>query len=445
MTHSTSPLYSRGQIILLALVLAGVFAMVSTALVGFVNSYGRAERVTVAAAQALAIAEGALENAIGKLNQNPAYAGETNITLGPGTFTITVESIDSATKRITATGSVPNSSNPTATKIVKADAGINNATISFHYGIQSGNGGFSMDNSSLVRGNVFSSGSVIGTSQNYIYGDVVSSGPNGLVYGIHATSSVYAHTIGNASENTIIDKNAYYASTNKTNTTVRGTSFPGSPDQPIVDLPISDDQINQWEAAAAAGGTATCSGGSYSLSGSQSATLGPIKIPCNLVMSNSSVLTVTGHIWVTGNITVQNSAKVKMDPALGATNVAIIADNPANRLTNSTIKVKNTSTFENSGTPGSFVFLISQNNSAETGGDEEAFELSNSASALVAYAAHGLIPLENMVSLKEVTAYKIRLKNSANVTYDSGLPSAVFESGPGGSWAFVPGSYAITR
>ncbi|MFA6519320.1 MAG: hypothetical protein WCT41_00635 [Candidatus Paceibacterota bacterium] len=443
MNHSFFVHYKKGQIILLALVLAGVFAMVSTALVGFVNSYGRAERVAVASAQALAIAEGALENTIGKLNQNPAYAGETNTVLGGGTFTVTLTTIDTQTKRVTVTASVPNNTTPMATKVIKANVGINNSAISFHYGIQSGNGGFFMDNSSLVRGNVFSSGSVIGTSQNMIYGDVISSGASGLVYGIHATSSVYAHSIGNASESTIVDKDAYYATT-KTNTTVTGTSHPGSPDQPVVDLPISDDQINQWEETAAAGGTVTCSDGSYNIS-SGSESLGPVKIPCDLDISGSAVVTIQGHIWVTGNIVVQNSATVKMDPALGATNVAIIADNPANRLTSSTIKVKNTATFEDSGTPGSFVFLISQNNSAETGGSEEAFELSNSASALVAYAAHGLIPLENTVSLKEATAYKIRLKNSANVTYDSGLPSAVFQTGPGGSWSFVPGSYAITR
>ena len=72
-------------------------------------------------------------------------------------------------------------------------------------------------------------------------------------------------------------------------------------------------------------------------------------------------------------------------------------------------------------------------------------ELTNSASAMIAYAAHGLIPLENTVSLKEVTAYKIHLKNSANVRYDTGLANVVFDSGPGGSWEFVPGTYAIVN
>jgi len=290
---------------------------------------------------------------------------------------------------------------------------------------------------------VYSGGSVIGSSQNYIYGDVISAGPNGLVYGIHATSSVYAHTIGDASKATIIDKNAYYATT-KTNTTVFGTSYPNSQDQATTTLPISDAQISEWEAEALAGGTAVCTNGSYNIT-SGTANLGPVKIPCDLNISGSSVVTVSGHLWVTGNITIQNSAVIKMATTLGNQNVVIIADNPSNQLTSSIIRIQNTASFQNSGTTGSFVFLISQNKSAETGGDEEAIEINNSASAMVAYAAHGLIPLANSVSLKEVTAYKIHLKNSANVRYDTGLSNAVFESGPGGSWNFIPGTYSIVR
>ncbi len=435
--------FTRGYIILLALVFAGIFATVSVALVGYALSYGRAERTAVAASEALAIAEGALDAAVSSLNQNPSYTGETGTPLGGGTFSIVVSAIDSKTKRVTATGYMPDSQNPTAIKTVKADIGISNDVVSFHYGVQAGNGGFFMDNSAKITGNVFSSGPVIGTSQNYIYGDVISAGPSGLVYGIHATSSVYAHTIGHSSETTLIDKDAYYAAAT-TNTTVSGASHPDNPDQNTVPLPISDEQITAWENEAVAGGTAVCTSGSYDIP-SGSTDLGPVKIPCNLFISNSAVVTVYGPIWVTGNILVQNSAIVKMAPALGANNVAVIADDPSNRLQGSKIFVKNTATFQDSGTPGSFVFLISQNNSAEMGGDEEAFSLSNSASALVAYAAHGLIPLENTISLKEVTAYKIRLKNSASVTYDSGLPNAVFQTGPGGSWSFVPGTYAITR
>lgn len=447
MNHTLTLRYKQGQIILLALVLAGIFAMVSTALVGFVNSYGRAERATVAAAQALAIAEGALENTIGKLNQNPAYAGETNTALGGGTFTITITNVDSDTKRITATGYVPNNSSPTATKIVKADVGINNSNISFHYGVQAGNGGFTLDNSAKIVGNVFSSGPVVGIHENYVYGDVISSGPTGWVYGIHATSSIYAHTIGsNQGEDTKIDKNAYYATT-KVNTEVTGTSFPNSPDQPTVSLPISDAQISQWEADAAAGNpviTSCDSNGNYTID--SSVTLGPQKIECNLIVKSSSgVLTITGPLWVAGNITTQTGPKIKMSPSLGSTNVPIIADNPANQTGSGKINIGQTTTFEGSGSSGSFVFLISQNRSAEQGGSTVAISMSQGASALVAYASHGLVTLTQSVDVKEVTGYKISLAQTSKVTYDKGLPNAVFQMGPGGSWSFVPGSYAITR
>jgi len=431
---------ARGQVVLIALVFFGIFVSVTAALVSLLTVSERAERITIASAQARALAEAGIDQAAYQLNQNPSYTGETDTALPTGTFTVTVTNIDSTNKRIVAVGRAPSSQNPIATKTLTATMSLNSSIISFRYGVQAGDGGFKLSNSAQIIGNAFSTGPVIGSGGNYIRGEVISTGASGLVYGIHATSSVYAHTIGKTGETTTVDKDAYY--TTKINTTVTGVSYPNSPDQAPAALPISDEQIGEWETLAAAGGTATCEGGSYNIS-SGSVTIGPVKVPCNLNISGSATVTIGGHVWVAGNIIAQNSAIVKMAASLGAQSVALIADNPSDRLTGSTIKVKNTVSFQNSGTPGSFVFLISQNNSAENGGDIEAFELSNSASALVAYAAHGLIPIANSVSLKEVTAYKITMKNSATVTYDTGLPNTVFQSGPGASWAFVPGTYSI--
>lgn len=445
MNNALATRFSKGHIIVLALVFAGIFMAVGTALAGQVTAYSRLQYTVVAGAQALAIAEGALDNAVDRLNADPSYAGETDTPLGNGMFTVAVAAIDTRTKRITATGYVPNRQNPISTRVIEANVAIQNDVISFNYGIQSGNGGFFMDNSAKVIGNVFSSGSVIGTSQNYIYGDVISAGPTGLVYGIHATSSVYAHTIGNASESTIVDKNAYYGST-KINTSVGGTSYPNSPDQPVVPLPISDEQISDWENDAAAGGTiSSCDGnGDYTITGSVS--LGPKKITCNLIVkSTSGVLTVTGPLWVTGNVTAQTGPTIRIDPSLGSENVAIIADNPADETGSGLIKVGQSTIFQGSGAANSFVFLISQNRSAELGGSTVAIDMGQGASALVAYASHGLVTLTQSVNVKEVTGYKITLSQSASVTYDSGLPNAVFKTGPGGSWSFVPGTYAITR
>lgn len=436
---------NRGYVLLLALIFLGIFSTAATAYLSSITASARSARFAVANAQALALAEAGVDQAAYQLNQNLSYTGEANTPLGAGVFTVTVSNVDSNTKLVTSTGYVPNGASPVATKIIKANIGLGNSVVSFHYGIQSGNGGFVLTQSSTITGNVFSGGSVIGSGGNMVYGDVVSSGASGLVYGIHATSSVYAHTIGIAGTNTTIDKDAYYA-TSKTNTTVNGNSYPNSPDQTAVPLPISDDQINQWETQAAAGGTiSTCdNSGDYTVSSDIS--LGPIKIACNLVVKSSSgILKVTGPIWVTGNVTTQTTPTIKIDPALGSQNVAIIADNPSNQTGSGVINVGQSTIFLGSGAANSFVFLISQNRSAESGGSTVAINMSQGASALVAYASHGLLTLSQSVSVKEATGYKISLSQSANVTYDTGLPSTVFESGPGGSWSFVPGTYSIAQ
>lgn len=442
MTTLSRPTPVRGSILLLTLVFLGIFVTVSAALLGYITTSLRAERTAVAAAQALAIAEGAMDAAVSQINQNPSYAGETDIALGNGIFTVSVSTIDSSTKRVTATGYVPDRNQPLATKTIKATIAISDDVISFHYGIQAGMGGFTMSNSASITGNVFSGGPVVGSGSNRVYGDVISSGPSGLVYGIRATSSVYAHTIGQAGTPTTVEKDAYYVT--KVNTTVSGTSHPDSPDQPMVDLPISDAQIAEWESQASAGGTiSSCdSNGDYIVSTSIS--LGPVKIACNLVVkSSSAVLTVTGPIWVAGNLTTQTGPTIKIDAALGSQNVAIIADNPADPTGSGTITVGQTTIFQGSGAANSFVFLISQNRSAEEGGSTVAIAMAQGASALVAYASHGLLTLSQSVSVKEATGYRIALSQSANVTYDTGLPSAVFQSGPGGSWSVATGTYAI--
>ena len=297
--------------------------------------------------------------------------------------------------------------------------------ISFHYGIQSGNGGFYMENSSKVYGNIFSTGIITGTG-NYVYGDVISAGPAGLISSIHATGTAFAHTI----QNSTVDKDAYYM--DLINTSVVGTKYPNSPDQSPVSLPISDAQIDEWKQQAMDAGDVVCTDGTYKID--TDTPLGPKRIPCDLEISGNPTVTIGGYIWVVGNIVTKNSPIIKMSSALANKNIALIADDPSDRVDGSRIIIANSTVFQGSGSPGSFVFLISQNHSAEEGGSTEAISLGNSSAAMVAYASHGLISLQNNMSLKEVTAYKITLRNSASVTYDTGLASALFEAGPGGGY-----------
>ena len=410
---------NRGYAIILnVLILATVSVLVIAGVVNPVLSYLSSSQSFIESKKSFLLANSATEEALYRLKNNKTLTSGNTVALSSGTAVIAVANTASGKDVTITTPSNPYQRN------IKLSLALGTG-ISFHYGIQSGLGGFDLNNSSSVTGNIFSSGQITG-SGNYIYGDVISSGPSGLISGIHATGTAYAHTI----QNSTIDKDAYYVT--KTNTTVTGTSYPNSVDQGVVDLPIDDAQITQWESDAAAGGSVTCVGQTYIIS--SNTTIGPKKIPCDLEISGSAIVTVAGHLWVTGNITTKNSPTIKIDPSLGNQNVAIIADKTSSRLSSGMIDVGNTTSFLGSGSASSFVFMISQNNSAENGGSNVAIKLSNNSAALVGYASHGLIEISNSVSLKEATAYKIVLKNSANVRYDKGLANSLFKAGPGGGY-----------
>ena len=182
---------------------------------------------------------------------------------------------------------------------------------------------------------------------------------------------------------------------------------------------------------AEAGGTVTCSGGSYNTP--DSLIIGPKKIPCDLNIAGDSI-TLTGPLWVEGDINISNTSNIYVSDSLSGRTVPIIADKLSNRTTSSKINIANSTTFHGSGT-NSYVLLISQNNSAENNGDEKAISVSNSVTGdILVYAGHGEIEIANSVHLKEVSAYKISIKNSAQVLYETGLANLLFSAGPGGGY-----------
>ncbi|HQT82954.1 MAG TPA: hypothetical protein PLW99_02280, partial [Candidatus Paceibacterota bacterium] len=60
-------------------------------------------------------------------------------------------------------------------------------------------------------------------------------------------------------------------------------------------------------------------------------------------------------------------------------------------------------------------------------------------------AQNGTVNIAGGSALKAVTANEIDMSGGASLIYDSGLINTNFSSGPGGSWGFVPGTYAITQ
>ena len=207
-----------------------------------------------------------------------------------------------------------------------------------------------------------------------------------------------------------------------------------------IPLPIPDSEITDWETTIQDTGTVipatSCVSGEYLIN--SNTTLGNVKIECNLRVRKqgaSTVLTLTGPIWVTGNVIFEQGPTIKISPTLGRRSVQIIADNPSNRITSSKFTIGNSTQFVGSGHTSSFIMLVSQNNAAEIGGSDEAIDINQSSNGdLILYAGHGGIDINNQIYLKSVTGYEIEIGNSSNIIYDTGLSSVLFSGGPGGGY-----------
>jgi hypothetical protein len=193
------------------------------------------------------------------------------------------------------------------------------------------------------------------------------------------------------------------------------------PDPVPQNMPISEGNISQWTSDATAGGTVTCTSGSYTPAAGES--LGPKKVPCNLVVANN--FTLTGTLWVTGNVTSSNGKIVTLSSALGTLSSVIVVDG--------TVSLSNNSQFNGTGQAGSYIMLLSNSTSAT------AIDVSNNAGAVILNAQKGTVHMNNNSGAKEVTANTIYMDNNATVTYESGLANTQFSSGPAGG--YVPQSW----
>lgn len=364
------------------------------------------------------LSEAGHEDALYRIKQGISISSQEVLTLDGNTATTTITTVDASNKTIASVGDILQN-----TRRVKS-ALTTSTGASFGFGVQTGNGGITMANSSSITGNVYSNGPISGSGSNLITGTIVSAGPSGSILGVSSGSSAYAHTISNSS----VGGNAYYQT--KISTTVSGTSYPGSADQPTASLPITDETITQLETDAATGGTYATP-----CTITTPTTWTTRKVTCGTLLIKDK-LTLLGMVWLTGNLEIANpSGEIKLDPSLGSLSAGFIVDNPSNRTTGSKITIKNSASFSGSGTSGSNVLLLSQNNSAELGGVETAISLENSATGdILLYTAHGKVTIGQSSTLKEVTAFLVSLANTANVTYSTGLANTLFVGSVGGSW-----------
>jgi hypothetical protein len=209
-----------------------------------------------------------------------------------------------------------------------------------------------------------------------------------------------------------------------------GTAFPNSTDQPPANMPISQANIDQWKSDAGAGGQIA---GDYNVTSDVS--LGPKEITGNLNMtSNNKTLTVTGTLYVRGNIDISNGSAIRCASSYGENSCVIVSDG--------WIHVANNGKFSGSGTQGSYLMMLTTlactgSPGANCTHHNAAIDIHNNVGGVIFYASQGMINLHNGVGINEAVAYKLRLDNNAVITYEQGLTNAKFSSGPSGGYEVI--------
>ena len=210
------------------------------------------------------------------------------------------------------------------------------------------------------------------------------------------TGTVRADSITTSS----ITGDAYYQTIS--GSTVSGSTFPGSPTPPDVASPLSSATIAKWKADATAGGTYS---GEYRISGGTQS-FGPKLINGNLRLDPGSTLNVTGTLYVTDQIRIEDST-VKCAPAYGANSCVIYSENWD--------RIKGASVFAGSGTAGSH--LVLGTNATGT------IQIEDNPTGLVFLAKGGTVNPIGSAVFKSIYAKGVTLGGTSRVVYDATLAS----------------------
>ncbi len=383
-----------GQIIIVGIIFLAVVLTMASSLFSRVSSFMSFSSASVVNEQATNLAEAGLEKALWQLNQTAgSYTGEADTTLGStGTFTVSIANNGSNLKTITATGFIPSSIKPRSKRTIKVDAAIDSQQISFHYAVQVGTGGVSMQNSSIINGTVYTLGNITGSGSSIINGDAFAVG-----------------TISSPDP-----------------TILKPPPHPGQSNPP--DMPTIDYQY--WQDEATAGGVTNCSGTCTFSSGTPN--LGPRKYIGNLTLQNTAAAVMNGPIYVTGNVTIQNSATLKLNNSFGSSGSVLVTDGK--------VTTQNSGGFTpTNANPKGYILVVTSSIA------NDAIKVQNSGVNAIFYALAGGADLANTAQVSALVANKLEMENSASLTYDQGLANANFTSGPGASWLMKKGTYKFSN
>lgn len=237
--------------------------------------------------------------------------------------------------------------------------------------------------------------------------------------GVTVAGNLYAHHIDTVS----VAGGAYYQTINNV---VASSYHPGSTDPVSLPFPISQAQIDDWKSQAEAGGV--YSGDYTDCTGS----IGPSKIEGDFHLLNNCTVTITGTVWITGDMTLDNSNIVQLDSGYGGNGGVIIVSGK--------ILLNNGNELLGSGQGDSYMLTISEYDGVDV--NDAAIELNNNNIAEgIVYAGNGSVILNNSSDILEITGETIVLKNNIDIVYESGLANAFFSGSSNTFWVMRDGTW----
>ncbi|MCH8821841.1 hypothetical protein IID23_04980 [Patescibacteria group bacterium] len=369
-------------------------------------------------------AEAGIEDAILRVRRNMSYpTSPTTYTLSVGSSTATVE-ITLPLENLNII-SIGDSENRIRKVAVNMNATPSNINSNFNYGVQVGAGGLVMAANSKVLGNVYSNGKIEGASSHpEIIGDAFSAG--GLIDLMDIVKTEPAASDGNGHSNTINNSNMEGTPFCKFGAGNNKLCTPAS-DPSNIPLPLTPEDIEILQNQAASGGEQSTT----TISGSGN-TLGPRKIDGDLIISSNSELTVTGTIWVTGDITLNSNILIKLDPAFGTDSGAFVATEEIVIDSNVTVCGSDGGSGNtcNPNVSESYIMFLSTSTSSSS--SDPAISMSANTDAAILYSSAGLTKVNANTDVFEITAFQLEIESNASVSYVSGLADTDFSSGPGG-------------
>lgn len=364
-------LYSNkesGQVVLIAVILSVSVSV----LILFALSLPIADQIRnagdyLSSRQALINSESLNDEVLYRLNNNKTIPSILNMSIvGDDSFSV-VADWDSSTKQV-----ISKSTYRDFTRKIEA-VFIANRNVMFDFGVWIASGGMRMENYSHVDGDVFSMGTILRLNSSYVDGNI------------------------------------------STSTTP-------------VNLPVSDEDINNWKAQASSDKTIV---GDLNLDNKSTTTASALKITGNLNLKNAGSLTLNGPLYVMGDLNMDNSSRIQLDPSYGSKSETIVVDG--------TISLENSTYLGGSGQNGSTIILATQNTSGCSNvsctGGKPAIRLSNSAEAnAILLAPHGAVYLSNSASTKSVLANYLYMQNSAEINYDPYIVNTSFKTSTSTFW-----------